>query len=408
MSYDNWVRETAYKDYQEGNFSQKFLERLSLPSYNLRKADEGESLCYDSLMDVPVHVKAAVSIGSYKISSRLLYKLISKHILSGDGSNIYGASNSCICTVIYLCTLCDVKGFIEDFRIQDLIGKTCASERGAYYVLSKLEEKGIIQVTCHCKNGYRDILILDNDFSDFKKEKTRYLNLNRSFFNVCDTSEFGFSAFRGLSLFAKKLLLYSLFEYDAQRGRHGYHSYMYRLAKKIGIKNELLIKKYVEEIAAITPLTYVEKVHGKRHPVYTYFSRKEGQKKELVAIRPCSLDVVDSMPSDAPTCLKHKIENVFRDTGVVPHVKLYDDCYELPATDRRYKDLVYEVAYSISWYSVVYKDSPVTVSDLLQQFRNFLLHFTYFTKDTLDMFRIYILEFVQLSRSATKPGYVLA
>lgn len=411
LSNENWLKEAAYQDYMERGMSDVLKQRLSLPSCSLRKLEEEELNYYKDVSDVPAHRRAAASLGSYKISARLLHKLISKRILTGNGSDIYGASNSCICTIIYLCTICDVKGLVEDFRIQDLVGKTCSSERGAYYVLTKLEEKGIIRVTCHCKNGYRDIYILDNDFSDFKKEKSRYLNLNRSFFNVNDESEYGFSAFKNLSLFAKKLFLYSLFEYDAQRGRHGYHSYIYRLAKKIGIKNELLIKKYVDEIAAIAPITAIEKFYNKKGPVYTYSSRKEeGVKKDLFAIRPHGLDFASYFSANAPTCLKHKITGIFRDTGVVPHIFLLDDydVYKLPVSSSEYEKLVEEVASTITWYGVAYKNSPITVSDILEQFRTFLLYFNYFSERTLHMFRIYIGEFVRLSRELIQPGYVIA
>jgi len=404
-AYHNWIKETAYNDFTEQHMSEILSERLSY--HSLRKLDTGEKSYYEDISDVPAAVKASASIGSYKMSYKLLHKLINKHIITGEGTSIYGASNSCICTIIYLCTLCDVTGLVEDFRILDLVGKTCSSERGAYYVLSKLEEKGIIRVECYCKNGYRDIHILDNDFSKYEHTKERYLNLNRSFFNVNDTSEFGFNAFRGLSLFAKKLLLYTLFEYDAQRGRHGYRSYMYRLAGKLGIKTESLVKRYVDEISFMCPLSFMDKLNGRSGPIYTHYSKKEGRRELVFEIRPHGIDVVDSL-IDAPTCLKHKISALLKDADV-PVVFESENRGMMQAvySDDIYQKIISEIAGIVSWNSVAFKDSPIKTEDILAQFEKFLLHFTYFSTETIQLFRVYINEFMRLSRQIITPGYVI-
>lgn len=409
--YQNWVKEIAYQDFYDSNMDHVIRERLGLSSGEtssvIRRLGNGEKNYYDDISDVPANVKAAASIGSYKMSYKLLHKLISKRLMVDGKTDMYGASNSCICTVIYLCTLCDETGLVEDFRIQDLVGKTCVSERGAYYVLSKLEEKGIIQINCYCKNGYRDIILIDNDFSDFHK-KDRYLNMNRTFFNVNDTSEFGFSAFRKLSLFAKKLLLYTLFEYDAQRGRHGYHSYMYKLAEKLGLKNIDLIQGYVEEISSMCPLSFLETLTGARGPVYTYHSKEGGSRKKIFAIRPKSMDITGQMAEDAPTCLKYKVSSLFKSTGVPVVFEDGNTFYNLEPQSGEYTRIIHELSNIVVWNSVRYKDSPVVVLDLLKQLEKFILLFKYFSLEQVDMFRIYINEFMCLSRQIITPGFVLA
>lgn len=417
-SFSSYVKEMAYQDFQDQDMDTEMKRRMGLlPNESIqgliRPLNKDESPYYDDISSVPSNVKAAASPGSYKMSHKLVHKLINRRLFGNDES-IQGASNCCINTVIYFCTICDNKGFIEDFCIKDLIGKTCGSERGAYYVLHKLEEKGFIRVDCYCKNGYRDITVLDNDFSSYKKE--RYLNLNRQIFNVTDTSQYGFCQFRELSLYAKKLLLLLLYEYDAQRGRTGYHSLQTRLARKLGLKNVKLIEEYAKEILPLCPpsvkavkaIVSGKIASGNYNPLYFYKSKRADSQEKVLFLEPHAFDTSSELDAGAPSFLKYKVNSIFSRYNIPLVSEYYDTThYDLLPKEEK-EDIVNQITGCLLWNSIRYKDSPITVFDLLHQFERFIVQFLYFDHNLLKVFQAYIVEFARLSRFSILPGHVLS
>ena len=173
--------------------------------------------------------------GSYKLSEYQLMRLISK----GE----HGASSFEIDTMLYLSQICDEKGVINRFRISELKHIIGCSLRESYYILSNLEKKGFLSVSCHNKNGYRELTLVKNNFhgvTDYRKN--RYLNVNRCFLNPLSPD---FRLYQNLSLFAKKLLLYILYQYSSKRG---FRFKFRQAAKALHIKNESLIACYLNEL----------------------------------------------------------------------------------------------------------------------------------------------------------------
>lgn len=404
--YENWLKDLAAFDFENNGMKERFLDRLGrLASsdkdnlLNCRAMVKDETNHYEDISDVPISVRAGASLGSRKISSALLHKLVSRTLLNGEkAANALGASHACIDTMIYLCQICDNAGFISDFYITSLVSKTVASKRGAYFVLEILEKKGFIKVSCHhSKNGYRDIKILDNDFSNYRKDQ-RYLNLNRSYFNINSPD---FQLFRNKSLFAKKLLLYILFMYDAQGGKRGYRANTRRLAKQLGIQNESLIVSYADELKPLCE-DFRSKLEGWGSNLHTYKSKKTGSSDVIVSLRPDRCSAQPELLPKSPTHLKYLIETAFTSHGI-PVVNHDHTC----VSDDKFKDMVEELSGVVVWNALKYKDTPITVSDIVELLEQFICDFEYFLYDQVQGFSIYIREFVRLSRHLISPNYIL-
>lgn len=407
-SFENWLIDLAREHFENNGLQQTFRDRLGMSAEHsdeiavkIRAMLENEKNHYEDPSEVPTEIKAKASLGSRKISSALLQKLIDKRIFTSDHKDVRGVSHSCIDTIIYLCCICDTTGYIPNFKISSLVGVTCDSERGAYYALHKLEEKDIIKIDCYCKNGFRDITVLHNDFSHYKKD--RYLNLNRQFFNVNDHSERGYNSFRSLSLYAKKLLLYLLFQYDAQGGKRGYRGDIKKLSSKLGLKNNLLIISYVEELKPLCQ-SYKSLLEGWDSDIHTYKSKKTGSNDIIVSLRADRCNAEPNLLPNAPTCLKYRIESIFN-IHSIPMV----DMSTYKELDCDGKQLIYEkLAGLITWNATRWRDTPITVTDILSLCEDFIVECQYFALEHVAAVKAYITEFVRLSRSIILPNHILA
>ena len=229
--------------------------------------------------------------GSYKLSEYQLMRLISK----GE----HGASSFEIDTMLYLSQICDEKGVINRFRISELKHIIGCSLRECYYVLSNLEKKGLLSVSCENKNGYRKLLLTNNNFSgvtDYRKN--RYLNVNRCFLNPFSPE---YCYYQKLSLFAKKLLLYILYQYSTKRG---YRFKFRQAAKALCIKNETLISQYLQEIK---PLLIDDEL-------ITYMSKEsDGRKYDMCFIKQNSTMLMPQSGLSAfqPSFVRHQLSRMF-------------------------------------------------------------------------------------------------
>ena len=182
--------------------------------------------------------------GSYKISTKVLYKMISAS--SMHHGRYAGASKYEIDAMIYLTHLADSSGFVEDFRTSEFIRGIGCSRREAYSLIHSLEDKGYISLTASDWKCCRGIKILDNDFSHYNKSD-RYLDTNHGFFIKGGV---GYQEFKELSLTATRLLLYLMYNYSAG---YGYHASYSSVQTALGIKGRRAINRCLSEIESLFP-----------------------------------------------------------------------------------------------------------------------------------------------------------
>lgn len=184
-------------------------------------------------------------LGLYKLSAKTIQKCIQRTILDIHGKPVPGCSKNEIAALIYMSHIADQSGNIADFTVSQLKNAISCSRRDSFLVLSNLEQKGFLQIQNRRWNGYMDIVLCDNDFSSISTYtgKNRYLNTNHCFFDRTDESFY--QAFRGLSLYATRMLLYLLLCYNAD---FGYQITYTSMAEILGVKSRSLIHNYLQEL----------------------------------------------------------------------------------------------------------------------------------------------------------------
>jgi len=182
--------------------------------------------------------------GSYKLSATIVKKLTQKKLTDVNGKTFNGASKLMISCMIYFSHICSPKGHISDLKITDLSLVLNCDKRSTFNVLRELEMRGFIKVSENTWNGYRDIIVLENDYSN---NISRYLNTN---FECFDYRALGnkYDKFMNLSLYAMRLLLLLLLNYNE---KYGYRVSCDTLCAQLGIKRRSLINKYIKEISDI-------------------------------------------------------------------------------------------------------------------------------------------------------------
>lgn len=191
--------------------------------------------------------------GSYKLSADVIKKLTARNLTGKNGLRTAGATKLMIGAMIYFSHICSPSGHISDFKIAELSLVLKCSTRSTFNVLKDLEDKGFISMSDNLWNGYRDIDILNNDFSSHR-ENIRYLNTNREFFDY--RSNGGYDKFMSLSLFSMRLFLLILINYNDKNGYHVSHD---TLCAQLKIKNRSLIHKYLTEITDIVGNLFIER-----------------------------------------------------------------------------------------------------------------------------------------------------
>ena len=100
-------------------FNPLFLK--CLPFWNIfGMFDFFRILSYDTKKERGRHDMTSTVMGSYKISSTLLHKLVAKRIVTPSGETRSGVSSNELDAVIYFSTIADAAGNIERFRVSFL------------------------------------------------------------------------------------------------------------------------------------------------------------------------------------------------------------------------------------------------------------------------------------------------
>ena len=191
--------------------------------------------------------------GSYKLSADIIKKLTARELTDRNGNTSSGSTKLMIGTMIYFSHICSPSGHISDLKISELSLVLRCSKRSTFNVLKDLEDKGFISMSQNLWNGYRDIDIMNNDFSSHH-DNVRYLNTNRDFFDY--RSNEGYDKFMSLSLFAMRLFLLILLNYNEKNGYHVSHD---TLCAQLKIKNRSLIHKYLIELKDIVGTLFIER-----------------------------------------------------------------------------------------------------------------------------------------------------
>lgn len=186
-------------------------------------------------------------MGSYKISEKLMEKLISKNLETADGRTVPGVSSLELDAVIYFTTISDSSGRVEEYHPTDLADVLGCSIRATYGIIDNLVKKGIIRMEDTSFCGVKDITVLDNDFSNVTNYTTsKYINTNKEFFNICNESFY--SSYKELTLYAKRTLLIIL---DGYNMNYGYRVAVDTVKERLGIKNRRLVVSYINELQDI-------------------------------------------------------------------------------------------------------------------------------------------------------------
>lgn len=417
-----WLKDLAMEDYSL--YADKLSQRVGIdptvpfdstinnPHIKFNDSNNPK-MEYESLDNVPLIVKTNSVLGSRKMSFAVVKKLVNRYLefTDEDGRKKKGASNDCIKTMVYFCQINDNHGYIPNFEIKSLVGKTVNSKRGAYSVLDLLERKRLIKIEKNtCKNGLRNITVLDNDFSNYGKNKrVGYLNLNREFFNTesllgSEDTEQSYSKFCSLSLFAKKMLLYILYMYDSSgSGKNGYRKNIKKLSDILEIDNTNLIYDYVKELEPLF-VTYKSLLEGFKSDIYTYKSKSAGSDDVILTLRRNRCGASGTLIENAPTNLKYRIRNMFKMHGV----EIRDYLTDTVVGSADLNLIANRLAGVVTWNSLRCMNSPVNINDLLDLLEKFICECEYFTYEHIQMFDIYAYEFVQLSRSILPPNYIMS
>ena len=235
--------------------------------------------------------------GSYKISEAVVNRILSREFHT-DAAEYDSISNYEILALIHFSQICDIAGNIEEYKVPDLAEIIGCSRRASYNVVKNLEQKGFLTQSESSWAGYRNIKILDNDFSSVDYKNVRYINSNFTYFNHNHTD---YEVFKGLSLYAKKTLLIILLKYQ--------HTYGYRveidtLQKYLGVSKKSKVMSYIDELrgmfdARVLTVSPNTKLRLKNHNLYV------GSKL------PCFV-AETSITEDKDCYIKYRIETLFR------------------------------------------------------------------------------------------------
>jgi len=184
----------------------------------------------------------------YKLNSKVVERMTARHVVGPDGSTYPGCSKLMIACMIHFSHICSTKGEIESIRLSSLELVLKCDKRSIYSCIDALIMRGFIKVeTVDSFAGIKRITILNNDFSSVNYESgVRYLNTNYPFFNY--RSNEGYDKFLNLSLYAMRLLIYILYNYNAATG---YRTSYDNLCAKLSIKKRFRIQRYLKEIESV-------------------------------------------------------------------------------------------------------------------------------------------------------------
>ena len=179
--------------------------------------------------------------GSYKLSEEYILRLVSNEDINRSG--FVGISNYELLAILHFSHICDSEGKIEDFKTLDLCEITGCSRRAAYHIMDNLSAKGFIEASGSDWYGRRNLFLTKNSFRNKQPGTYRYLNTNYTFFNYRHPD---YKRFKKLSLNAKKLLIYLLFQYSP---KYGYRVSIDTLVSVINVQKKRLVLSYIYELS---------------------------------------------------------------------------------------------------------------------------------------------------------------
>lgn len=192
--------------------------------------------------------------GSYKLAKSIIHRMMSKKLIIENDDTMITINNVTskeIDLLIFLCQICDQKGYIDELSYLEIKDYTNMCTKSIYNSLKGLKDKGYISYDA-ATYGYYNIQIIDNDFSDSSHDKKGYLNVNRDSF-IKGTSSY--ATFFKLSVFEKKVYLFILVNYSRT---YGYRAFIKSIGQMLGLKNKMLIESYLTSIIPLLGADYFE------------------------------------------------------------------------------------------------------------------------------------------------------
>ncbi|MBQ7563130.1 MAG: hypothetical protein IJT16_03970 [Lachnospiraceae bacterium] len=247
--------------------------------------------------------------GSYKLSEELILRLVSNGLTFRSNSGCI--SNYELLAILHFSHICDLEGKIEDFKTLELCEITGCSRRAAYHILENLIDKGFITASSSDWYGRRNLKLLGNDFHNYETEKKRYLNTNYTFFNYrhCD-----YKAFKALSLNAKKLLVYLLFQYNP---KYGYRASLDTLVSVLGVQKKRLVLSYIKELSEMFDKSFFL-IRGSKELRLKYSTVQLPSKNPFFTPR-------EGIKSDQDTHFHFKMRNFLLRNNIIPKSLIHPD-----------------------------------------------------------------------------------
>lgn len=219
----------------------------------------------------------------YKLNSKVVERMTARHVKGPDGQVYPGCSKLMIACLIHFSHICSTSGEIASIRLNSLELVLHCDKRSIYSCIHALEQRGFITVeTIDAFAGIKRIKILDNDFTNvnYKNSSIRYLNTNYPFFNYRGNT--GYEAFLNLSLYAMRLLIYLLYNYNSS---FGYRTSYDNLCSKLSIKKRFRIQRYLKELEPIIGENYF---HTTKNIIKRYTYGSISMRSNYYAAKPSS------------------------------------------------------------------------------------------------------------------------
>ena len=176
-------------------------------------------------------------LGSYKLSSSIIRRMLPKTIRNIHGKVVKNISDAELLLLIASTSISDASGTVHCASFHDLMEISLLSDKTTRNAINGLRDKGYITIL-ERSYGLITFEINDNKFTTSNDDLKHYLNINR---NILDAN---CSFFRNISIYEKKLLLYILLMYDSETGLTLQASH---IASLMELKNTSLIEVYLDQ-----------------------------------------------------------------------------------------------------------------------------------------------------------------
>lgn len=190
--------------------------------------------------DPDIDTENGIEFGSYKLSKKILDRLMPKKI-NVNGKIMSNVTPSELILLLSLPSYASSAGTVDCFSIKEglqYMQPGCICEKSVYNAIKGLADKEYIQIE-KTGTGLYTIKINNNDFSQPDRYKDGYINTNRNSFIPGKKQH---EIFLNLPLGAKKLYLLLSYNYKKDRG---WFRKVEDLKNLLDIKDRSLIYKYL-------------------------------------------------------------------------------------------------------------------------------------------------------------------